>query len=153
LDSLDFLPTAVLHDVYMHCSYADLTEKHRIKRSLNDLIRRSLLAGDFKDIAVGDNRGQTATDAPEVQGPPKKPVMLVVLEWFTSQHSVYRTHSRALAALRGRFTVHAVGLTSAVDTVSRQVFDVFHEVDTASALQEAWAIAGKLRPDVVLYAG
>ncbi|EHU7088927.1 cobalt ABC transporter permease [Salmonella enterica] len=56
LDSLDFLPTAVLHDVYMHCSYADLAEKHRIKRSLNDLIRRSLLAGDFADIAVGDIR-------------------------------------------------------------------------------------------------
>ncbi|EAA7201541.1 cobalt ABC transporter permease [Salmonella enterica subsp. enterica serovar Newport] len=153
LDTLDFLPTAVLHDVYMHCSYADLAEKHRIKRSLNDLIRRSLLAGEFADIAVGDNRGQTATDNPDIQGPPKKPVMLVVLEWFTSQHSVYRTHSRALAALRRRFTVHAVGLISAVDTVSRQVFDVFHEVDTASALQEAWAIAGKLRPDVVLYAG
>ncbi|EKJ4154579.1 cobalt ABC transporter permease, partial [Salmonella enterica] len=153
LDSLDFLPTAVLHDVYMHCSYADLAEKHRIKRSLNDLIRRSLLAGEFADIAVGDNRGQTATDHPDIQGPPKKPVMLVVLEWFTSQHSVYRTHSRALAALRGRFTVHAVGLTSAVDTVSRQVFDVFHGVDTTSALQEAWAIAGELRPDVVLYAG
>ncbi|EIS1622212.1 TPA: cobalt ABC transporter permease [Salmonella enterica subsp. enterica serovar Sandiego] len=153
LDSLDFLPTAVLHDVYMHCSYADLEEKHRIKRSLNDLIRRSLLAGEFADIAVGDNRGQTATDNPDIQGLPKKPVMLVVLEWFTSQHSVYRTHSRALAALRGRFTVHAVGLTTAVDTVSRQVFDVFHGVDTASALQEAWAIAGELRPDVVLYAG
>ncbi|EEL2512902.1 cobalt ABC transporter permease [Salmonella enterica] len=153
LDSLDFLPTAVLHDVYMHCSYADLAEKHRIKRSLNDLIRRSLLAGDFADIAVEDSRGQTATDHPDIQGPPKKPVMLVVLEWFTSQHSVYRTHSRALAALRGRFTVHAVGLTTAVDTVSRQIFDVFHGVDTASALQDAWAIAGELRPDVVLYAG
>ncbi|EAO7619272.1 cobalt ABC transporter permease, partial [Salmonella enterica] len=61
LDSLDFLPTAVLHDVYMHCSYADLAEKHWIKRSLNDLIRRSLLAGDFADIAVGDNRGQMVT--------------------------------------------------------------------------------------------
>ncbi|EHC5874503.1 cobalt ABC transporter permease, partial [Salmonella enterica subsp. enterica serovar Eastbourne] len=153
LDSLDFLPTAVLHDVYMHCSYADLTEKHRIKRSLNDLIRRSLLAGDFKDIAVGDNRGQTATDAPEVQGPPKKPVMLVVLEWFTSQHSVYRTHSRALAALRGHFIVHAVGLDTAVDAVSRQVFDVFHPVSTDTALPQAYALAGELRPDVMLYAG
>ncbi|ENU2135483.1 cobalt ABC transporter permease, partial [Salmonella enterica] len=130
-----------------------LAEKHRIKRSLNDLIRRSLLAGDFADIAVGDNRGQMVTDNPEIQGPPKKPVMLVVLEWFTCQHSVYRTHSRALAALRRRFTVHAVGLTTAVDTVSRQVFDVFHGVDTASALQEAYTLAGELRPDVVLYAG
>ncbi|EAT0258363.1 cobalt ABC transporter permease [Salmonella enterica] len=153
LDSLDFLPTAVLHDVYMHCSYADLAEKHRIKRSLNDLIRRSLLAGDFADIAPQDNRMQMATDQPEIQGPPRKPVMLIVLEWFTSQHSVYRTHSRALAALRERFTVHAVGLTTAVDTVSRRVFDVFHGVDAASALQEAYVLAGELRPDVVLYAG
>ncbi|EEN2098187.1 cobalt ABC transporter permease [Salmonella enterica] len=153
LDSLDFLPTAVLHDVYMHCSYADLADKHRIKRSLNDLIRRSLLAGDFADIAVGNDRRQMATDNPEIQGSPKKPVMLVVLEWFTCQHSVYRTHSRALAALRERFTVHAVGLTTAVDTVSRQVFDVFHGVEADTALQKAYALAGELRPDVMLYAG
>lgn len=153
LDSLDFLPTAVLHDVYMHCSYADLAEKHRIKRSLNDLIRRSLLAGDFADIAVEGNRGQTTTDNPAIQGPPKKPVMLVVLEWFTCQHSVYRTHSRALASLRERFTVHAVGLNTAVDAAGREVFDVFHGVSAASALQEAYAIARELRPDLVLYAG
>ncbi|EIE5010491.1 cobalt ABC transporter permease [Salmonella enterica] len=153
LDSLDFLPTAVLHDVYMHCSYADLAEKHRIKRSLNDLIRRSLLAGDFADVAVGDNRGQTATDIPEVQEQTKKPVMLVVLEWFTGQHSVYRTHSRALAALRERFTVYAVGLDTAVDAAGREVFDVFHGVSAVSALQEAYALAGELRPDLVLYAG
>lgn len=153
LDSLAFLPTAVLHDVYMHCSYADLAEKHRIKRTLNDLIRRSLLAEGFTDIATGNNRGQTATDVPEIQGPPKKPVMLVVLEWFTCQHSVYRTHSRALAALRSRFTVHAVGLNTAVDAVSRQIFDVFHGVDAPSAVQEAYALAGELRPDVMLYAG
>ncbi|EDM7409311.1 cobalt ABC transporter permease [Salmonella enterica subsp. enterica serovar Sandiego] len=153
LDSLDFLPTAVLHDVYMHCSYADLAEKHRIKRSLNDLIRRSLLAGEFADIAVGDNRGQTACDNPDIQGPHKKPVMLVVLEWFTSQHSVYRTHSRALAALRKRFTVHAVGLSTAVDEAGREVFDVFYGLDAASALRQAYALAGDLRPDVVLYAG
>lgn len=153
LDSLDFLPVAVLHDVYMHCSYADLADKHRIKRSLNDLIRRSLLAGDFADIAVGDNRGQAGAEAPDIQGPPGKPVMLVVLEWFTCQHSVYRTHSRALAALCERFTVHAVGINTAVDAVSRQVFDVFHGVETASALQEAYSLARELRPDVVLYAG
>lgn len=153
LDSLDFLPTAVLHDVYMHCSYADLAEKHRIKRSLNDLIRRSLLAGDFADIAVEGNRGLTTTDNPAIQGPPKKPVMLVVLEWFTCQHSVYRTHSRALASLRERFTVHAVGLNTAVDAAGREVFDVFHGVSAASALQEAYAIARELRPDLVLYAG
>ncbi|ENG1322516.1 cobalt ABC transporter permease [Salmonella enterica subsp. enterica] len=153
LDSLDFLPTAILHDVYMHCSYADLAEKHRIKSSLNDLIRRSLLAKNFTDIVEGDIRGQTFTKNSDIQGQTQKPVMLVVLEWFTCQHSVYRTHSRALASLRERFTVHAVGLDIAVDGVSRQVFDVFHSINTDTALQEAYALAKELRPDVVLYVG
>ncbi|EKK9838661.1 cobalt ABC transporter permease [Salmonella enterica] len=153
LDSLEPLPAAVLHDVYMHCSYADLPGKHRIKRSLNDLIRRSLLAGGFADIAPEDGREQAVTDSPDTQEPPGKPVMLVVLEWFTCQHSVYRTHSRALSALRERFTVHAVGLNTAVDAVAMRVFDVFHGVEADTALQEAYALAGELRPDVMLYAG
>lgn len=59
LGYLDFLLAAVLHDVYMHCSYAVLAEKHRIKCSLSDLIRISLLAGGFDDIAVGDRRPLT----------------------------------------------------------------------------------------------
>ncbi|EHM4423847.1 cobalt ABC transporter permease, partial [Salmonella enterica] len=37
--------------------------------------------------------------------------------------------------------------------VSRQVFDVFHPVSTDTALPQAYALAGELRPDVVLYAG
>ncbi|EBJ4649895.1 cobalt ABC transporter permease, partial [Salmonella enterica] len=56
-------------------------------------------------------------------------------------------------ALRGHFIVHAVGLDTAVDAVSRQVFDVFHPVSTDTALPQAYALAGELRPDVVLYAG
>ncbi|ECC3466369.1 glycosyltransferase, partial [Salmonella enterica subsp. enterica] len=92
------------------------------------------------------DREQASTDTQETQEQTKKPVMLVVLEWFTGQHSVYRTHSRALASLRERFTVHSVGLNTAVDAAGREVFDVFHGVSIESALQEAYAIAGELRP-------
>ncbi|HDD2124617.1 TPA: hypothetical protein PAP86_004998, partial [Salmonella enterica] len=86
LDSLDFLPVAVLHDVYMHCSYADLPGKHLIKRSVNTLVRHTLQAQGFCDLAV--KGGETV---PPATG--EKPVMLVVLEHFTCRHSVYRTHS------------------------------------------------------------
>ena len=42
IESLDALPFGIMHDVYMHCSYADLPEKHDIKGAINVLIERWL---------------------------------------------------------------------------------------------------------------
>lgn len=147
LASLDFLPAAVLHDVYMHCSYADLEGKHRIKHALNNLIRRTLLGQGYEDTVSSGVSGQDGTPRPA------KPVLLVVLEWFTCQHSVYRTHSRALGALREHFTVHALALTQAVDETSSGIFDVCHRIESDTALQQAYVLARSLRPQAILYAG
>ncbi|EFS2651473.1 cobalt ABC transporter permease [Salmonella enterica] len=146
LDSLDFLPVAVLHDVYMHCSYADLPGKHLIKRSVNALVRRTLLAQGFCDLAV-----KGGEMAPPMAG--EKPVMLVVLEHFTCRHSVYRTHSVAFRALREYFTLHGVAMEGSVDTVTEQVFDVCHRVSGSEAFREAYELARNLKPQVVYYAG
>ncbi|EBW6041233.1 cobalt ABC transporter permease, partial [Salmonella enterica subsp. enterica serovar Oranienburg] len=146
LDSLDFLPVAVLHDVYMHCSYADLPGKHLIKRSVNTLVRHTLPTQGFCDLAV--KGGETS---PPAAG--EKPVMLVVLEHFTSRHSVYRTHSTAFRALRAGFTLHGVAMEGSVDAVTEQVFDVCHRVSGSEAFRETYALARELKPAVVYYAG
>ncbi|EBG1931042.1 cobalt ABC transporter permease [Salmonella enterica] len=146
LDSLDFLPVAVLHDVYMHCSYADLPGKHLIKRSVNTLVRHTLQAQGFCDLAV--KGGETV---PPVTG--EKPVMLVVLEHFTCRHSVYRTHSTAFRALRADFTLHGVAMEGSVDAVTEQVFDVCHRVSGSEAFRETYALVRELKPAVVYYAG
>ncbi|HGG5186117.1 TPA: cobalt ABC transporter permease [Salmonella enterica] len=146
LDSLDFLPVAVLHDMYMHCSYADLPGKHLIKRSVNTLVRYTLQAQGFCDLAV--KGGGTP---PPAAG--EKPVMLVVLEHFTCQHSVYRTHSTAFRALRSDFTLHGVAMESCVDAVTELVFDVCHRVPGSEAFRETYALARELKPAVVYYAG
>lgn len=141
LDSLSFLPVAVLHDMYMHCSYADLPEKHAIKRSINALVRRTL-----EQEGLTDRSAETA----EENG---KPVMMVVLEHFTRQHSVYRTHSVAFRALRSRFTVHGVALEGSVDEETAQVFDVCHRVPAGDAVPATRRLAETLKPAVVFYAG
>ncbi|HEC8458361.1 TPA: cobalt ABC transporter permease [Salmonella enterica subsp. enterica serovar Poona] len=146
LDSLDFLPVAVLHDVYMHCSYADLPGKHLIKRSVNTLVRHTLQAQGFCDLAV--KGGETSLPAAG-----EKPVMLVVLEHFTCRHSVYRTHSTAFRALRAGFTLHGVAMEGSVDAVTEQVFDVCHRVSGSEAFRETYALARELKPAVVYYAG
>ncbi|ELM7275665.1 cobalt ABC transporter permease [Salmonella enterica] len=148
LGTLDFLPTAVLHDVYMHCSYADLDEKHQIKYHLNQLIRQTLLTQGYEDRAVAIQRKPGGN----IEGAPK-PVMVIVLEWFTSQHSVYRTHSRALLALREHFTVHAIALKIAVDDVSMEVFDECHRIESDTALWQAYELVKEINPSVILYAG
>ncbi|EJH8997355.1 cobalt ABC transporter permease [Salmonella enterica] len=172
LDSLDFLPVAVLHDVYMHCSYADLPGKHDIKRSVNTLVRRTLLRQGFYDLVPdrqawregylrdlkaqhpSGRKKQKKWQADRTETADGRPVMLVVVEHFTSQHSVWRTHSVTLGALRSRFALHGVALSGSVDEESEKLFDVCYRLPRAEdSLKEAWTLAKQLQPAVVYYAG
>lgn len=118
LDSLDTLPISVLHDVYMHCSYADLPQRHRIKASINRLIERKLDSVGIHPLRL--SRGATDNAS-------QKPLMLVLVEWFSGGHSIYRTHSRTLEAARRDFHVVGIGYGANVDDLGRQVFDEFVE--------------------------
>ena len=113
IEDLDDLPSGVLHDVYMHCSYADRKDKHDVKRSINGLIQKKL--------------AQQGLVVPilESQSKNEKPILLVVVEWFTSAHSIYRTHSLTIEACKERFRVWGVGYEHCVDDVTKQVFDEF----------------------------
>jgi hypothetical protein len=115
VDSLDSLPSGVLHDVYMHCSYADYPGKHDIKKPINTLIRRKLESLNLFDVTREATRPARK----------KKPVLLVVLEWFSKNHSIYRTHSQTMVAMRERFHVVGMGYDSRVDDAGQQVFDEF----------------------------
>ncbi|AJJ12813.1 glycosyl transferase 41 family protein [Yersinia rohdei] len=138
LTSLELLPERILHDVYMHCSYADLAEKHAIKRSINFHLRNTLLHNGLSDN--------------HLQPPSRdKPLMLVILEWFNSGHSIYRTHSSTLRAAREHFSTHGATITEATDAITRKVFDDFTEVNRAGAVEAMVELAQQLRPDVIYF--
>ena len=120
LEHLNKLPSAISHDVYMHCSYDVSENKHWIKKALNQVIRRHLLLEGWtdRDVAkLGEYNG--------------KPVMVVLLEHFHSSHSIYRTHSTSLIAARDHFHLIGVG-SDAVDDAGRAVFDEFYLLDGSS---------------------
>jgi hypothetical protein len=119
VESLDVLPVGILHDAYMHCSYADRADKHDIKRAINMLVRRKLRDWGIQPLPL-----------PAASAPGEKPVLLVALEWFNAAHSIYRTHSRTLEAARAHFRVVGIGFDK-VDTAGREVFDAFHELPNA----------------------
>lgn len=142
IHSLAFLPSAVLHDVVMHCSYADLPSKHRIKRDINRLITSEL------------HKSELIKDLLPIQPPPtdrQKPELAIVLEWFTSQHSIYRTHSSTMRALREHFHVVGVAQKDTTDEITRTVFDEFVEIPTEYSVLSVIQLLAERRPDVVYY--
>jgi len=143
VDDLDQLPLAILHDVYLNCSYADRADKHEIKLSIHKLIRKKLLKEGYADLDISAPRGTENG----------KPVLMVVLEWFTAKHSIYRTHSMSLRALREKFHVVALGGLQQVDEAGRAVFDEFIPLasDIRPALQTVREEAEKRRPAILFY--
>ena len=134
IENLNNVPSAISHDVYMHCSYDIAENKHWVKKALNQVIRRHLLQGGWTDRDV--------TKLGERDG---KPVMVVLLEHFHSSHSIYRTHSTSMIAARERFHLIGVG-NEAVDAAGQAVFDEFHLLkgdNIFSKLNELKAICEK----------
>jgi HMW1C N-terminal/HMW1 domain 2 len=143
IKDLDDLPVGILHDVYMHCSYADRPDKHDVKRSINQLIKNKMNAFGIHDLALQNNQPNTLNG---------KPVLMVVLEWFTSGHSIYRTHSLTMEAARKNFHVVALGYSQCVDDKTRAVFDEFIDIEQAPLLDQMIQIqkvAQHLQPSIL----
>ena len=143
VQDLDELPLAIMHDVFMNCSYAFLPDKHEIKRAIHKLVRKKVLKEGFPDLDITGPRGMQNG----------KPVMMIVLEWFTAKHSIYRTHSASLRALREKFHLVALGGDQQVDDIGRAVFDEFIPLgnDMRPTLQTVREEAVKRKPAVVFY--
>ncbi|MBB5189580.1 glycosyltransferase involved in cell wall biosynthesis [Silvimonas terrae] len=140
IEDLNVLPVQILHDIYMHCSYADGADRHAIKAPINRLVRKKLLEQNITDIEF----------KPKKKPKGEKPVMLVVLEWFSGAHSIYRTHSASLRAAREKFKIVGVGMKDLIDDLGREVFDEFREVQ-GEAVPFVRELAETLRPDLVYY--
>ncbi|KAA1015912.1 glycosyl transferase family 1 [Paraburkholderia panacisoli] len=156
IDDLDDLPTALLHNAYMFCSYAQTPRRHEIKRDINELVRRKLAQLTLTDLPAPQPKSQPKPPpAQRERRTPhaRKPLMIVVLEWFSGAHSIYRTHSRTLEAAREHFEVVGFGFGYAVDEPGRAVFDRFIELKEPDYIGECLRtirdFAAAEQPDVL----
>jgi hypothetical protein len=135
LETLEHMPTGILHDAYMHCSYADLPTKHDIKKPLNKLFRRTLSDRGITDLDMATRSVEKSRT--------QKPILLVVLEYFSVAHSIYRTHSTTLRAARDKFHIIGMGTPQYVDQAGREVFHEFIELggDLMTMLSQIRALA------------
>lgn len=124
LETLENIPVSILHDVYMHCSYADFPKRHQIKRPLNYLMRKQLERAGITDVP------NMPTEIKEGE----KPILLVVLEWFSGGHSIWRTHSRCIEEAKKKFYVIGVGLEDRVGEETHYIFDEYISIKENIAL-------------------
>ncbi|WP_175983214.1 hypothetical protein [Caballeronia zhejiangensis] len=145
---IEDLPLGVLHDAYMHCSYADLPGRHDLKKGLNVLMRRKLDQHGLADINT-----KPETGAFDKAKRTEKPLMLIALEWFSGGHSIFRTHSETMRAARKHFRTVAIGYAHCVDAVGREVFDEFIEYttpgDLVACLRQVRDCAVRFKPAVL----
>ncbi|CAH2893238.1 MAG: putative accessory processing protein [uncultured Paraburkholderia sp.] len=154
IGDLDDLPTALLHNAYMFCSYAETPRRHEIKRDINVLVRRKLTQLGLTDLPAPPRKANAANaKTPKNAKRRKKPLMMVVLEWFGGAHSIYRTHSRTIEAARKHFEVVGFGFGYAIDDIGRAVFDRFIELQDPEYIGECLRtirdIAEREKPDVL----
>ncbi len=146
LQTIAAVPEGFIHDVWMHCSYAIRDDKHAVKAPLNRLIRRRMLAEGITDVV-------TAYEPPAEL--PEKQTLMVVLEWFHGTHSIYRTHSLSMLALKERYRLVGVGLQDCTDDTTRAMFDEFVLMSRADPVIEnvrkTLEVAARVRPQLVYY--
>jgi hypothetical protein len=140
------LPEGFLHDVWMHCSYATREDKHAVKSPLNRLVRRRLAQLGVTDVVT-----PYQPPAPF----PEKQTLMVVLEWFHSTHSIYRTHSLSMLSLKQRYRLVGVGMKECTDDITRAMFDEFVELSNNTSFIDNVALtrqaAEQHRPQVIYY--
>ncbi len=138
------LRLAHLADVYMTCSYASGAGKHRIKAELIAGARAACLAAGCREMS-------------EPPPPRAKPRIVVVIERLRAGHSVFRTHIRAIRALKARFEV--IGAGPAADLADPEVAGAFDAVvayageDFVARVRGAAGAILAHAPDIVFHVG
>jgi hypothetical protein len=99
---------------YMHCSYAVTPRKHQVKGPMMAQMRRGCLEAGCPEY-----------DPAKPPTPADRPTIVVTAENFSHHHSIWRTHSLAVTALRARHRV--VGLFYP-QHVSPQIEECFDEI-------------------------
>lgn len=130
---------------YFMCSYAHTPKKHNIKKSINRILRQILLdhgVQEFKQFAPRRNN--------------KKPVCVIVTNWFTSTHVMNRCFGQSLAALKDHF--HCVNIClHQTDYEAAQAFHAVKQINYGAVpfhdiIKQLIDLISNENPDVILYA-
>lgn len=124
---------------YMYVTYAVYPGKHDFKRSLNRLCRGLL-----------ERRGLEPNDV----APPKrkKPRLLVIHEWFSHSHAMYRCYAPLIQALGQKFELHSLASTEGIDDEAAKMFNSSTVVEPLKVgIPGILKDIERIKPDAIFY--
>ena len=107
------LPSQLLNaasEYYMHCTYADVPNKHACKPIINKW---------FREVAFREGAKENFWQAVQKA----RPTIVVCLEWFHVHHAMYRCYYASLLQLKKRFRLVAIYRPSETDDEAIALFD------------------------------
>jgi HMW1C N-terminal/HMW1 domain 2 len=144
------LTLAKVAEYYMHCSYATGAKKHAIKAPIMRQLNR--VCRDAGCVELPADAAKTA----RLREPSQRPKIVVVFEPFFKGHSVYRTHSASVRALRKDFHVIGVGHPGQFDWPSEELFDEFlpiRDTEMFAGIKDLSDDITRCAPDIVYFLG
>jgi HMW1C N-terminal/HMW1 domain 2 len=134
---------------YMHASYASSPGKHDVKAVMIAQMRRALLEEGCPEW--------DGAAPPVARGAGERPTIVVTTENLSDGHSIQRTHSRAVKALRASFNVVGVLHAAHVSPAVEDCFDeIIHYAGAPGLFGHVTNVAREIlarRPAMVLHLG
>jgi hypothetical protein len=133
----------LLSNAFMHCSYAEHPRKHAVKRTLNAIVRDTML-----------RLGLTDATLPAVRRLRARPTLVVAAEVMRSNHVQYRYFGQYLRQLRTRFRLVLVTDAREVDEPVRALYDevfTFERSAGGGYLRAAVEFITATAPDLIFW--
>jgi hypothetical protein len=124
---------------YMYVTYAVYPGKHDFKKSLNKLCRNLLERRNLEPVDIL---------------PPKrkKPRLLIIHEWFSHSHAMYRCYGPLIKALGSKFELHSLASTEGIDEAAARMFKSSTVVEPLKVgIPGILKEINRLKPDAIFY--
>lgn len=127
-----------VNSAWMHCSYADHPQKHKVKQSLNEVWRRLGKAGGMKSKMTPRRLVE-------------RPTLLIAAERMLGGHAMQRSYEAGISQLRSRFRVICMASQGYISDSTRHLFDDVEVLEQGINMKDIGARIVRLEPDVIYY--
>jgi hypothetical protein len=127
-----------VNSAWMHCSYAAHPDKHRVKRSLNQIWLR---------LAKGSGLKSNPKERKIVE----RPTLLIAAERMLSGHAMQRSYEAAIAPLRSRYRVVCMASQGYISADTHHLFDEVVILEPGISLKEIGSRVVRQAPDLIYY--
>ena len=128
----------MVNRVWFNCSYWDFDDKHKVKKYLNEIFRKTASVAGVKEPKY----------FPPLQRE-RKPRLLIPIELWKVGSAMYRCYGKAVEKLSSRFHVIGLAQPGQIDDQNIGAFDETLELKTLPLENVKMVLASK--PDIIFY--